>query len=119
MKIISSKGDFIGTCTITYNENHRTAEIGLMLGDKDFLSTLEHLFLPQAIGRDEDHMARLVPGLGLEQQPQNAHHTEDDAETRIEIGLESRWENGIHDGPKPAHTANSGQLALSEGSTRT
>ena len=64
-------------------------------------------------------MARLVPGLGLEQQPQNAHHTEDDAETRIEIGLESRWENGIHDGPKRAHTANSGQLALSEGSTRT
>ena len=64
-------------------------------------------------------MARLVPGLGLEQQPQNAHHTEDDAETRIEIGLESRWENGIHDGLKPAHTANSGQLAVSEGSTRT
>jgi RimJ/RimL family protein N-acetyltransferase len=36
LKIVSSKGDFIGTCTITYNENHRTAEIGLMLGDKDF-----------------------------------------------------------------------------------
>ena len=38
LKIVSSKGDFIGTCTITYNENHRTAEIGLMLGDKDFHS---------------------------------------------------------------------------------
>lgn len=36
LKIVSSKGDFIGTCTITYNENHRTAEIGLMLGAKDF-----------------------------------------------------------------------------------
>jgi len=34
LKIVSKEDDFIGTCTITYNENHRTAEIGLMLGDK-------------------------------------------------------------------------------------
>jgi len=36
LKILSEKDDFIGTCTITYNENHRTAELGLMLGDKAF-----------------------------------------------------------------------------------
>ena len=36
LRIVSKKDDFIGTCTITYNENHRTAEIGLMLGDKAF-----------------------------------------------------------------------------------
>lgn len=36
LKIVSEKDTFIGTCTITHNKNHRTTEIGLMLGDKAF-----------------------------------------------------------------------------------
>lgn len=36
LRILSKRGEFIGTCTINYNENHKTAEVGLMIGDTSF-----------------------------------------------------------------------------------
>lgn len=36
LKIISREGKFIGTCTVNHNTFHKTAEIGLMIGDSNF-----------------------------------------------------------------------------------
>jgi RimJ/RimL family protein N-acetyltransferase len=36
LRILSKEGVFIGTCTIFLNNQHKTAEIGLMLGNQSF-----------------------------------------------------------------------------------
>ncbi len=38
LRILSKEGVFIGTCTIFLNIHHKTAEIGLMLGNQSFHS---------------------------------------------------------------------------------
>lgn len=36
LKIVTDAKEFIGTCTVFYNQFHRTAKIGLMIGEKSF-----------------------------------------------------------------------------------
>lgn len=36
LRILTDKNIFIGTCTIFFDNNHRTAELGLMIGERSF-----------------------------------------------------------------------------------
>lgn len=36
LKIVTKEKELIGTCTVNHNQNHKTAEIGLMIGDPTY-----------------------------------------------------------------------------------
>ena len=92
-------------------------DVAILFGDEDFISALEHLFLSQAIGGDEDHMACLVarlgrPRLGRQQKRHRAQHAQHGADTETARGSESRQGENDHNDRKTDHTAPPGQPTL-------